>query len=331
MHSDPQPCFLLASHYPPLLARAESALQRSGAQVRVALTAEAALKAILDAPPSLALIDARLPGMELGRFLASVRAESSSRNLPIVLFSDTVSEEWKDRLAEGVIDDLVAPDSAPDWLRLRVELALRASRRGRELEELREQSALDAERDPLTGASNRAALMRSLFRETDRAQRMNTGLCLLLFDIDDFGHWNARLGTAACDRLLAEVVERVARLLRSYDLLGRVGKDEFLVALPGCSPVNGANLAERMRAEVFGEPFAAAGHTVRLSACFAVVPSRGRSSLVILREAEDILRLAKADGPESIQCAGMRYGIDLDDLNSPDLCRAPHPPAALEG
>ena len=51
--------------------------------------------------------------------------------------------------------------------------------------------------------------MRSLFRETDRAQRMNTDLCLILFDIDDFGHWNARVGAAACDQLLAKVVERV--------------------------------------------------------------------------------------------------------------------------
>jgi two-component system, cell cycle response regulator len=331
MHIDSQSCFLLASSDPPLLAHAEPALQAFGARVCVALTPDAALKAILDEPPSLALIDARLPGMEVGRFLASVRAESVSRNLPIVLFSDTVSEELKDRLAEGVVDDLVAPDAAPDWLRLRVELALRASSRGRELEQLREQSALDAEQDRMTGASNRSSLMRSLFRETDRAKRMNTALCVILFDIDDFGHWNARLGTVACDRLLAGVVERVARLLRSYDLLGRVGNDEFLVALPGCSAGNGASLAERMRAEVFAEPYSEAGRLVRLSACFAVVPSRGRSSLVILREAEDILRLAKADGPDSIQCAGVRHGMVLDDINQPDWRQSSCPPATLGG
>ena len=36
-----------------------------------------------------------------------------------------------------------------------------------------------------------------LFRETDRVQRMNSSMSLILFDIDDFGHWNSRLGVDA--------------------------------------------------------------------------------------------------------------------------------------
>lgn len=320
---------LLASAEPALLARAEAVLQATAARVRVALTAETALKAILDEPPSLAVIDARLPGMELGRLLAAVRADAAA-HFPIVLVSDTVSEELKDRLAEGVIEDLVAPDAGPEWLRLRLELALRTFERHQELQRLRDQNAQDAERDPLTGTYNRNALMRSLFRESDRAQRMNTDLCLILFDIDDFGHWNARLGAAACDQLLAKVVERVGRLLRTYDLLGRVGKDEFLVGLPGCSAVNGVTLAERMRAEVFGEPYAAAGRMARLSACFAVVPTRGRSPVVVLREAEEMLRLAKTEGPDSIQCAGRCPGRDLDDPNQRTWDQLSQPPATFD-
>ncbi|MFZ0392451.1 MAG: GGDEF domain-containing response regulator [Terracidiphilus sp.] len=303
MPANPQRSFVLASGEPQFLTRAESTLRASGAQVRVALTAEAALRIIQEDAPALAFVDTRLPGMELGQFLAAVRAQGSIPSFPIVLISDTVSEELKNRLAEGVIQDLVAPQIAPDWLRLRVELALRAQEHARELEQLRNQAVCDAERDPLTGAYNRNALMGSLFRETDRVQRMNTELCLILFDIDDFGHWNARLGPASCDELLVKVVERVGGLLRSYDLLGRVGKDEFLAGLPGCSVVNGAMLAERMRAEVFGEPYAVAGRMVRLSACVVVVQSRGRSPVVVLREAEEMLRMAKADGPDSIQCA----------------------------
>ena len=304
MHGNPDRRFVLVSAEPALVTRAEPALSALGAQVKVASTAEAALRTILNEAPMLAVVDSRLPGMEFERFLAAVRGEAAGRALPIVLISDTVSEEWKNRLAEGIINDLVTPDAGPEWLGLRVEMALHAAERNRELERLRDQVALHAERDPLTGVSNRKTLMRLLFRETDRAQRMNTGLCLILFDIDDFGHWNARLGVAACDELLVQVVERVGGLLRSYDLLGRVGKDEFLAGLPGCSSGNGVMLAKRMQAEVFGNPYTAAGRKVRLSACFGVVASRGRSPVVVLREAEEMLRLAKADGPESIQCAG---------------------------
>jgi diguanylate cyclase (GGDEF)-like protein len=293
---------LLASSEPALLAATEPVLTELGVRVRVAMSAEAALAAMLKDTPRLALVDARLPGMELGRLLAAVRGEA--RRFPIVLISDTVSEELKERLVEGIIDDLVAPEIGPEWLRLRLEMALRAGERAAELDRLRDQAARDVERDPLTGVWNRNAMLGMLFRETDRVQRMNTGLCVILFDIDDFGHWNARLGTAACDELLVKVVERVGTLLRSYDLLGRVGKDEFLAALPGCSTVNGGMLAERMRTEIFGEPYAAAGRMVRLSACFGVVASRGRSPVVVLREAEEMLRVAKAEGPEMIQCAG---------------------------
>ena len=94
--------------------------------------------------------------------------------------------------------------------------------------------------------------------------------------------------------------------------------------------MNGVTLAERMRAEVFGEPYAAAGRMARLTACFAVVPTRGRSPVVVLREAEDMLRLAKTDGPDSIQCAGGYPGRDLDDPNQRVWGQLSQPPATFD-
>ena len=139
-----------------------------------------------------------------------------------------------------------------------------------------------------------------LFRETDRVQRMNTALSFILFDIDDFGHWNSRLDTSACDDLLASVAERVGRLLRSYDLLGRVGKDEFLVALPGCSALNAGLLAERMRTEVFAEPFDA---------------GRAKSALVgVFRRGAQPRPLARGGSPRNrrdvARGQGGRAGVD---------------------
>jgi diguanylate cyclase (GGDEF)-like protein len=270
--------------------------------VRVVLSADAALAAV-SGKTALALFDAGLPGMPLGQMLAAVRADAA-RRFPIVLFSDTVSDEIEDRLAEGVIDDVVSRSVAIDFLRLRVAMALRAREHAEELESLRAEVIQNAQYDRLTGAYNRDAMLAQLFRETDRVQRMSTSLCVILFDIDDFGHWNMRLGSQACDELLAQVVKRVNRLLRSYDILGRAGKDEFLAALPGCSAVNALLLTERIRSEVFGAPFQAEGRSVRLSASFGVAPSKGRSPVVVLREAEEALRVAKGKGPESIQCAG---------------------------
>lgn len=76
------------------------------------------------------------------------------------------------------------------------------------------------------------------------------------------------------------------------------------MALPGCSTVNAVLMAERLRVDVFSAPFRVGGDAIRLSACFGVAASLGRSPVVVLREAEQALLVAKSVGPESIQCSG---------------------------
>jgi diguanylate cyclase (GGDEF)-like protein len=293
-------------------------LAADGATVQVVLTVEAARAALTASPaPALALIDADLPSMEsrlsLSQLLSAVRSEATGKRFPIVLISDTVSDEWFGRITEGLIDDLLPRTNHPAFLRLRLGAVLRDYRRMRELEVLREATALNAQIDRLTGVYNRETMLSMLFRETDRVQRMKSSLCVILFDIDDFGHWNSRLGTEACDELLRQVAARSTHLLRSYDLLGRPGKDEFLMALPGCSSANAVLMAERLRVDVFSAPYRVGGDAIRLSACFGVASSLGRSPVVVLREAEQALLVAKATGPESIQCAG----------DFPEPCAAP--------
>ncbi len=297
------PTFLLASPEPALLAIVDPVLAAAGARVEIVLSAHAALAAMTAPnPPGLALLDSNLPGMEMGQLLAEARAGANGPRFPIVLISDTVTQEWLDRVADGVIDDVIlrAPDSL--YWQLRLNMVLRARRQEQELGVLREAATLNAQRDRLTGVYNREAMLAMLFRETDRVQRMSSSLSLVLFDIDDFGHWNSRLGVDACDELLCQVVGRTARLLRSYDLLGRPGMDEFLVALPSCTTANAFLLAERLRLEVFSSPYRVGGESIRLSACFGIASSGGRSPIIVLREAEQALKQAKEAGPESIQC-----------------------------
>jgi two-component system, cell cycle response regulator len=303
------PTFLLASPDSALLAAIEPVLLGSGSHVEVVLSLEAALASITGSEPAaLALLDTRLPAMDprmnMERLLAAARAEDSARPLPIVLISDTVTQDWIDRLAEGVIDDIILRNVEIPYWRVRIEMVLRNRHKSHELETFREAAALNAQMDHLTGVYNRETILSMLFRETDRVQRMNSALSLILLDIDDFGHWNSRLGNDTCDDLLCQVAGRLTRLLRSYDLLGRPGKDEFLLALPGCSPVNAVMLAERIRVEVFSAPFRITGESIRLSACFGIASSRGRSPVVVLREAEQALQWARTGGPESIQCFG---------------------------
>src|SRR5208283_3822157 len=232
MSTHSKPVYMLASHDPALLASFEPVLVASGAAVQIVLSAEAALAAMAaPQPPALALLDANLPGMEsrvtVDRLLAAARADADIHPFPIVLISDTVSPQWLERLNEELIDDLIPRTAGFDMVPVRIGAALRHHRRVRELGQLREAAVLNVQMDRLTGVYNRESMLAVLFRETDRVQRMKTSLSLILFDIDDFAHWNSRLGADACDDLLCQVAGRAARVLRSYDLIGRAGNDEF--------------------------------------------------------------------------------------------------------
>ncbi len=305
MPSHTSPAFLLASPDPALLGAIEPLLLAVGASVEVVLSAEAALASIGGAnPPSLLLLDASLPGMPIGQLLAAARAQGEGPRFPIVLIAGAVTQEGIDLLAQGAVDDLILRSSESAYWQLRLDLVIRNQRLAREVETLRDAAIRNAQFDRLTGVYNRETLLAMLFRETDRVQRMKSSLCLVLFDIDDFGHWNSRLGVDACDDLLCQVASRAGSLLRSYDLLGRPGMDEFLVGLPACSPASAMILAERLRVDVFSVAFRVAGETIRLSACFGIANSHGRSPVVVLREAEKALEWAKASGPESIQFFG---------------------------
>jgi two-component system, cell cycle response regulator len=305
MLDDTHPMFLVASSSPRLVAAIQSSLAALGGLVRAASSADALFELINGASvPCLVMIDAELPGApalgdQIGQMLAGLRAGPDDRRFPIALISDGGIPEWRDRLNEGIIDDLFPRELPPFHWRLRVEGMLRTFRYMRELEHLRETAHRDT--DPLTGLSNRDALLSMLFRETDRVQRMNTPLSLMLFEVDDFAHWHARLGVAACDDLIRQLVGRVQRLLRSYDLFSRIGNAGFALGLPGCTPVNAVSLAERIRGEVLSVPFQAGRTAVRLTACFGIAASLGRSPLVVLREAERALQAAMTAGPEAIR------------------------------
>jgi diguanylate cyclase (GGDEF)-like protein len=312
------PKILTASRDAALLADLQPVIAATGARVGVTDSAKAAFASMVDPPlPMLALLDAELPQSEIDQLIAAVHAATGTHTYPIVLLSDTVREEWHLRLAESVLDDIIPRAvTNPHW-RLRLDSVLRACNRWREFDNLRATSQLNGQVDALTGLYNRSALLSTLFRETDRVQRLQTSLSLVLFEIDDFDHWRSRLGPHACDDLLRAIVERCTRLLRSYDTFGRTGDHEFLLILPGCSSINATVLAERVRMDVFAYPIPSDGESLRLSARFGIASSQGRSPMVVLREAEMALHRAQESGPESIQCFVGRPDPQMDPIGFP--------------
>jgi diguanylate cyclase (GGDEF)-like protein len=86
--------------------------------------------------------------------------------------------------------------------------------------------------DPLTGARTRAAGLRELDHELDRARRTASPLSVAYIDVVGLKSVNDTLGHAAGDALLKHVVAHLQAHLRPYDLIIRLGGDEFLFAMP---------------------------------------------------------------------------------------------------
>jgi diguanylate cyclase (GGDEF)-like protein len=102
-------------------------------------------------------------------------------------------------------------------------------------------------RDELTGVLNRQAGFAALGRELDRARRAGNRFVLGYLDVDGLRAVNDAGGTRSGDELLRKVTAALRATLRSYDIVMRLGGDEFLFSLPGADVAT----AER-RAHEFG-------------------------------------------------------------------------------
>lgn len=104
--------------------------------------------------------------------------------------------------------------------------------------------------DPLTGLLNRKALERRAEELEGQAGLTGSPVAVVAVDLDGFKQVNDRLGHDAGDAVLREVAYAMRKGLRGFDLLYRVGGDEFLVLLPGGEAEDATRIAEELRAAV---------------------------------------------------------------------------------
>ena len=112
-------------------------------------------------------------------------------------------------------------------------------------------SALEAaQKDPLTGIGNRAALDSTLAREIELAKRHNTPLSLIAIDIDHFKRINDTHGHSFGDQVIRTVARNAAATIRSCDMLFRYGGEEFVILLSNTDTEGAMLLAERLRQRI---------------------------------------------------------------------------------
>ncbi|MGA7353122.1 MAG: GGDEF domain-containing protein [Acidobacteriaceae bacterium] len=168
-----------------------------------------------------------------------------------------------------------------------------------ELKRARENLHFKATHDSLTSLLNREAILDMLGREIARSTRENGTTAVLLADLDHFKSINDRFGHPIGDEVLRETARRFLRAVRTYDLVGRLGGEEFLVILGGCAAKEAMARADQLRRSIEASPVSTACGPIPLTISIGVLPAREwgyppRED--VLRQVDVALYAAKAEG-----------------------------------
>ncbi len=153
--------------------------------------------------------------------------------------------------------------------------------------------------DPLTGWNNRRRFFSQAQNELERSLRYGHPLSVIMLDIDNFKDVNDQHGHLVGDQVLQAIAKRIANNLRTPDLGGRYGGEEFVILLPETGILAAQQAAERIRLTVADMPIATTKGPVTVSISLGVAGIQGLRTLKIeklLDMADQALYAAKGAG-----------------------------------
>jgi len=156
--------------------------------------------------------------------------------------------------------------------------------------------------DELTGLRNRRYIMGRLGEEFQRARRIEKSLGVIMLDLDNCKQLNDLYGHQFGDVILRAVAKRMQSSLRDYDLVGRIGGEEFLIVSPDSDIEETGRIAERMRTIIRDEPIGDGSKemTVTVSAGITMLRDEDRGIDALLRRADKALYRAKQEGRDRV-------------------------------
>ena len=184
-------------------------LEQSGYRVHAISRGDEAIPALEKDPPTLALLNWKLPGLSGLEVCRAIRAHRRLRGLPVILLTER--DELEDRLAgieTGVDDTMLQPYNDRELL-ARIRSAIRVRRR-----------SLDA--NPLTGLPGNLAI----YEELERRIKDNAPLAVAYLDIDNFKVYNDLYGFEKGDVTIRTLAEITCDSVE--DFVGHIGGDDFV-------------------------------------------------------------------------------------------------------
>jgi diguanylate cyclase (GGDEF)-like protein len=174
-----------------------------------------------------------------------------------------------------------------------------------------------SQRDPLTGLHNRAAFEEAMRGKLSKAQNQGCALSLIVADIDNFKQVNDIWGHQSGDEAISGFGRLIEGMVRGCDTAGRIGGEEFCIAVWNCPNEPATRLAERIRVAFARLEHAGIGSDIRLTASFGVATARaGENYRELFARADAALYLAKSGGRNQVRNAELPASdpaIDLAD------------------
>ncbi len=155
-----------------------------------------------------------------------------------------------------------------------------------------------ASRDPLTGIYNRRSFMELARSQIARAHRYQEPMSVFVLDVDHFKLINDTYGHATGDDALRMVAGGCQSILREYDILGRLGGEEFVVILPGATADESRVVAERVRRHLARMPIPGPEGRFHLTSSIGIASVEGASDTLekAIHRADLALYRAKREG-----------------------------------
>ncbi|WP_461209665.1 PAS domain S-box protein [Desulfocurvus sp. DL9XJH121] len=157
--------------------------------------------------------------------------------------------------------------------------------------------------DGLTGLNNRRHFMELAHRAMRQAQRLDTHMAGIMFDVDHFKNVNDTHGHDAGDAVLRGLSDLAVGTFRDIDILGRLGGEEFGVILPQAQAQTAALAAERLRAAVEAAALETPAGELRITVSIgvAVLADDVQDVEALLKRADQALYRAKQTGRNKVE------------------------------
>lgn len=287
-------------------------LHRDNDLVQVTTGGLAALQVIPQHDFELIIVSLNLKNEDGLRLCSHLRANERTRNTPIIMLGN---EDDLPRIAHGLEigahDYLMRPIDRNELL-ARVRTQIRRKRFQEKLRANYEISLSMALTDPLTGLFNRRYFEVHLQKILQTARASKKTLGLLYMDIDHFKKVNDTYGHNVGDEILKAFADRIKDSLRSFDLVARLGGEEFVAILPEVSPDMAYLVSERLRRAIADRPVACSAPEgqISITSSFGGIVIEGATLddgvniQDIIKRADDQLYKAKHDGRNCVYFEG---------------------------